>query len=205
MKKILFLLAMCITAICFCQNDEGYVDDLTLEFTKKLTERNITNYFTVKRYCSGSIEMFKLPERICTSKGTYFEVYVIWKEEDGSFIKKIDNCSLYYSVVLSDNKLYDFFISNRNALESEEVKNYESATYSGKPELRKKPQPCFRSFQFTEGETTFSKSYNLFDISNDSDGKNLNYDFNSQLKVVRLDNMLDEVLAVSEEKMKRQI
>ena len=205
MKKILFLLAMCITTICFCQNDEAYVDQLTLEFVKKLTERNVTNYYTVKRYCSGRIEMFKLPERVCTSVGTYFVVYVVWQEEDGAFIKKIDNCSLYYSVALSDSELYDFFISKRHALESEEVKKYKSDTYSGKPELRKKPQPCFRSFKFTEGETTYSKSYNLFDISNDSDGKNLNYEFNSQLKVVMLDSMLHEVLAVSEEKMKRQI
>ena len=205
MKKIILLLAICFTGLGFGQNDEGYVDELTLEFTKKLTERNIMNYYTVKRYCSGRIEIFKLPERICTSKGTYFEVYVVWKEEDGAFIKKIDNCSLYYSVPLSDNKLHEFFISNLTTLKSEEIKNYKSATYTGKPELRKKPQPCFRSFQFTNGETTFSKSYNLFDISNDSDGKNLNYEFNSQLKVVILDAMLDAVLAVSEEKMKRQI
>lgn len=205
MKKIVLLSAICITSLGFGQNDEGYVDDLTQEFTQKLGERNITNYYTVKRYCSGRIEMFKLPGRVCTSKGTYFEVYVVWKEEDGAFIKKIDNCSLYYSVRLSDDKLYDFFISNRHALESEVVKKYKSATYSGEPELRKKPQPCFRSFQFTEGETTYSKSYNLFDISNDSDGENLNYEFNNRLKVVILDSMLDEVLAVSEDKMKRQI
>jgi hypothetical protein len=205
MKKIIFLLAICFTSFGFGQNDEVYVDELTLAFTKKLTERNITNYYTVKRYCSGRIEMFKLPERICTSKGTYYEVYVVWMEEYGAFIKKIDNCSLYYSVRLSDNKLYDFFNSNLTALKSEDVRNYKSATYSGKPELRKKPQPCFRSFQFTNGEATFSKRYNLFDISNDSDGKNLNYEFNSQLKVVILDAMLDAVLAISEEKMKRQI
>jgi hypothetical protein len=205
MKKIIFLLAICFTSFGFGQNDEVYVDELTLAFTKKLTERNITNYYTVKRYCSGRIEMFKLPERICTSKGTYYEVYVVWMEEYGAFIKKIDNCSLYYSVRLSDNKLYDFFISNLTVLKSEDVRNYKSATYSGKPELRKKPQPCFRSFQFTKGEATFFKRYNLFDISNDSDGKNLNYEFNSQLKVVILDAMLDAVLAISEEKMKRQI
>ncbi len=205
MKKIIFLLAIFFTSLGFGQNDEGYVDELTLEFTKKLTERNITNYYTVKRYCSGRIEMFKLPKRICTSKGTYYELYVVWMEKNGAFVKKIDNCSLYYSVPLSDSKLYDFFISNLTALKSEEVRNYKSATYSGKPELRKKPQPCFRSFQFTNGETTFSRSYNLFDISNDSDGKNLNYEFNSQLKVVLLDAMLDVVLAISEEKMKRQI
>jgi len=149
--------------------------------------------------------MFKLPERMCTSKGTYFEVYVVWMEENGAFIKKIDNCSLYYSTALLDNKLYDYFISNSNALEHEKVKNYKSSTYTGKPELRKNPQPCFRSFQFTQGETTFSSSYNLFDISNDSDGVNLNYESNIQLNVVILDAMLDEVLAVSEEKMKRQI
>ena len=205
MKKIILLLVICVTSLGFGQNDEGYVDELTLDFTKKLTERNITNYYTVKRYCSGRIEMFKLPERICTSRGTYFEVYVIWMEADGAFIKKIDNCSLYYSVPLSDNKLYDFFISNLTALKSEEVRNYKSATYSGKPELRKKPQPCFRSFQFTESKTTFSTSYNLFDISNDSDGKNLNYEYNTQLKVVILDTILDAVLTVSKEKMKRQI
>jgi len=205
MKKIIMLLVMSISIAATSQNDEAYVDALTQEFTQKLSDRGINNYYAAKRYCLGRIEMFEIGDKFCTSKESYFQVYIVWKEEGKVFIKKIDNCGLFYSLELSNTHLFDFFSTNFETLKNEAVKKYKSATYTGIPELRKNPQPCFRSFLFTENEITFNKSYNLFDISNDSDGANLNYDYNNALKLVLLDAKLEKVLVASEEKMKRQI
>ena len=205
MKKALIICMLVLTVVAVAQNDEAYVDSLTKEFTQKLVERDITNYFTVKRYCSGKIEMFQIGKerKMCTSKGTYYKVFVVWKEEQTVHVKKIDNCGLFYSISLIDSNLFDFFVQNKTDLATEEVKQYKSATYTGKPELRKQPQPCFRSFSFTETRNTSEVSYNLFDISNKED--NLNFDDNNQRKVVILDTKLDAILDASEVKMKRQL
>lgn len=206
MKKLMLLLSLSIAVTALGQNDEAYVDDLTNQFTAKLTERGISNYFVAKRYCSGKIEMFEIgrERKLCTSRGTYYQVYVVWKEEGEEFIKKIDNCGLFYSTELAGAKIYDFYESNQAALLSETIKNYKSASFTGTPELRKNPQPCFRSFWFLEEGLLVEKSYNLYEL-NDGDGDNLNYEYNSQLKIVALDAMLDEILANSEATMKRQL
>lgn len=207
MKNILILIAFLATYSAIAQNDEAYVDELTQEFTKKLMDRGIDDFFISKQYCSGKIEMFLIGEdkKRCTSKGTYFEVYVVWQEDEVSRIKKIDNCGLFYSEELLDDALITFFESNAAALKTEEVKKYKSSTYSGKPELRKTPQPCHRNYTFTESGVSQSKRYNLFDISNDSDGSNLNFEYNNNLKMVQLDAMLKSVLTNLDGKMRRQL
>lgn len=205
MKKVLIICTLFLTISVFGQNDEAYVNDLTQEFTQKLQERNITQFFTVKHYCSGKIEMFQIGKerKMCSSKGTYYKVFVVWKEEDIVHVKKIDNCGLFYSISLPNTDLFDFFQENQTHLASEEVKQYKSASYTGTPELRKQPQPCFRSFSFTEAGNTSEVSYNLFNLSNEKD--NLNYEHNNGRKVVLLDAKLNTILANSEGSMRRQI
>jgi len=205
MKNVFIICALLMAGLMHGQNDEAYVDELVQQFKQKLTERSITDFYTIKRYCSGKIEMFQIGKerKMCSSKGTYYRVFVVWKEEGVARIKKIDNCGLFYTVPLADTELYDFFDQNRAALASEKIKQYKSASYTGKPELRKQPQPCYRSFAFTAAEVTNEVSYNLFDISNPED--NTNYEYNNSRKAVELDAKLDAVLDQKEARMKRQI
>jgi len=206
MKKLVFLLVLAVSATCFGQNDEAYVDGLVTEFTMKLAERNITNYFVAKRYCSGKIEMFQIgkEKKLCTSRGTYYMVYVVWTEDDKFHLKKMDNCGLFYTTELSDGELYNFYAANKEPLRNEIVRNYKSASYTGTPELRKNPQPCFRNFVFSENGQTTKQTYNLYELK-EANGDNLNYEYNSQLKIVQLDALLDAALATSEATMRRQI
>ncbi len=92
MKKLLLFLFGIISAFSVAQNDKVYVDSLVSDFTKSLESRNIDEYFYMNKYCDGTTEMFKLEDgSMCISKGTYYEVYVFWKEENQPMIKKIDN------------------------------------------------------------------------------------------------------------------
>ena len=98
----------------YAQHDEAYVDQLAEGFSQNLKERGITNYFTTKRYCSGKIEMFQIEGKMCTSKGTYYEVYVVWQEEGKDFIKKIDNLSFLVLGVKANFRSYVKNISNKD-------------------------------------------------------------------------------------------
>ncbi len=204
MKNFIFLFAILLCAVASGQNDEVYVDELIQGFSKELKERNVTTYYVSKRYCSGKVELFKIGDGICVSKGTYIEAYVVWKEGDTAFFKKIDNCGMYHNITPPDSRLFDLFAANIDALKNESVKKYKSAKYTGEPQLRTTPQPCARKFDFVVDGNTFSKEYNLFDVSNDSDGENLNYAHNEKLKIVQLDAQLGNALALAEPGLRRQ-
>ncbi|HPF12509.1 MAG TPA: hypothetical protein PKW08_12330 [Flavobacteriaceae bacterium] len=195
MKTLFLLIGLLVATSGFAQNDEAYVNQLTNQFTQKLGDRGIHDYFVAKRYCSGTIEMFKIAGKMCTSKGTYYEVYVVWNDNGKDYMKKIDNCGLFHSQELSDTSLTDFYKKEWPAIKDDEVKPYASESYTGEPELRKKVQPCYRDFQFQMGEVSTTKSFNLFAIGNDSEGKNRNYTFNQTLKLVQLNTLMDDVLS----------
>jgi hypothetical protein len=195
-----------VTAQFIAQNDEAYVDSLVTEFTKSLENRGINTYFTAKRYCLGQIEMFQVENgRMCSSRGTYFEVFVLWKEEDGAaMIKKIDNCGLFFTLPLATMNLYDQFIADRTQLLMEDVKPYEVANPENSPTLSTKVHPCGRSYFFKFNEENSSKNFKLYDLTNESSQKNLNFDYNNGLRIVALDASLDEVASMLEAKLRRQ-
>ncbi len=195
MKYIILFLCILGTAVTQAQNDKAYVEGLIQEFTQKLNDRGIHDYFIAQHYCSGKIEMFQIDGKMCVTKDTYVETYVLWKEDEQSFLKKIDNCGLFHSVTLADDALYDYYLSNREAIKTETVKKYRSENYDGKPASSRKVQPCFRSYALGAKGEGAQGTYNLFDVSNTSEeGANTNYSFNSNLKVVQLNELLaDEV------------
>ncbi|NND62090.1 MAG: hypothetical protein HKN48_02730, partial [Flavobacteriaceae bacterium] len=67
MRSIIFLLLASLGTLATAQNDEAHVDKLTSEFTQKLSERNIEQYAVSKRHCSGTIEMFQINGKVCSS------------------------------------------------------------------------------------------------------------------------------------------
>lgn len=205
MRTIFLWLCLISVSTTWAQQDEAFVKSEVDRFVDKLAERGITKYFQARRYCSGNIEMFTINGKPCMSRGTYIESYVFWAEEDQAYVKKFDNCGLFLSVALNDDKALRYASEQIVHIEAEEVKAYESEAYTGQPQLRKPVQPCFREFDFALGNEAFSKGFNLFDISNDSDGRNLNYEHNQALKLIKLNGMIDALLASEKRSFKRQI
>ncbi|MAN59894.1 MAG: hypothetical protein CMC08_08695 [Flavobacteriaceae bacterium] len=188
---------MFITYIGFAQRDKAAVMTQVNEFTAKLDQQGIDRYFTTTRYCIGSVEMFRMPDGTrCASQGTYYEVYVVWQERNGTTqLKKVDNCGMFDTISLSDASVFDFFTANVNTLQDEEVKPYQVANPQNSPTLRTEVHPCRRQFSFTDDRNTISKEYRLYDLTNASEQRNLNYNHNTSLKLVTLDQMMDSVLS----------
>jgi hypothetical protein len=206
MKRFTLFLALLFAFQLNAQRDEAYVDKLLSEFTYKLEERSIYSWFFVKRYCTGSVEMFQMDDGSwCSSKGTYYETYVVWVEEDGSpMIKKVDNCGLYYSISLKSNVLTSFVSDNLNDLIETSVKNYQADNISGTPELRTSVHSCKRSFVFRRSGGVSKTNYDLYDLSTSEEYPNVHYKYNSDLKIVTLDKILDEIIENLQTKFRRQ-
>lgn len=205
MRYLLIALALAFSVSVQSQNDKAYVDELVNEFSSKLKERGIASFFETRRYCDGSIKIFEVANgRMCASRDTYYQAYMVWKEPEGqAMIKKIDNCGLFYSLPLADNELIAFYESNRKYLVSKPVRSYKQETSSVAPSASTAIHPCGRFFRFYEGEKSDVQTYKLFDLTNESDSRNLNYEYNSQLEIVTLDKKLDEVLVNMEPKFRR--
>jgi len=197
MKTILLFLSFFIAVSSYSQNDEAYVTELTNEFTSKLQERGITQFFSTKHYCSGTIEMFMIDGKMCTSKETYYEVYIFWQEDGRPLMKKIDNCGLFRTVLLSNDSIFQFVSNNFEELKENEVKNYEPSNPSDGPELSAPVQPCYRSFTFWNDDESFDKSFNLFHLTNRFEGDNLNFEYNQSLAIVRLNNKAKAFIAAA--------
>ena len=205
MKKLLFLFFGIVSTLTIAQNDKSYVDGLVSEFTKSLENRGIGEYFYMNKYCDGTTEMFKLEDgSMCASKGTHYEVYIFWMEENQAMIKKIDNCGMYFSLPLHNTTVLDFVTNNTRQLENGKVKKYEVKNPENVPAKRSKVHRCHRLFKFTIDNESFGQSYNLYDLTNESKFENLNFDTNNNLEIVTLEKMIEEQVSGFESKFKRQ-
>lgn len=197
MKSLIFFLGLFLSISCFSQNDEAYVNELTTEFATKLQERGITQFFATKHYCSGTIKMFTIDGKMCTSKETYYEVYIFWQEDGRPLMKKIDNCGLFRTVLLSNDSVFKFVADNLEELKVNEVKEYESSTESDGPESSAPVEPCFSGFTFWNDDDRFEKSFNLFHLTNKFEGDNVNFDYNQSLAIVRLNSKVKAFIAAA--------
>ncbi len=205
MKRLVIVCILLFSIQLSAQRDEAFVNKLVDEFTEKLEARSITNWFTGKRYCTGSIEMFQMEDGSwCSSKGTYFEVYVLWEEDGTTMIKKIDNCGLFYTIPLKSNELIQFVDENYLDLQSTSVKTYYADNISGTPELRTTVSPCKRSFVFKKTGGMMKQNYNLYDLTTSEKHPNTHYEYNNSLKIVDLDKKLSVVIEALQTKFKRQ-
>jgi hypothetical protein len=98
----------------------------------------------------------------------------------------------------------EFFENNKDGLKNGLVKTYQAKSITGIPKLNTETYPCSRSFQFKTADDWFGQTYNLFDLSNDSDSSNMNSEYNNALEVVALDALLDATIEAMEPKFSRQ-
>ena len=194
MKNLTTLFFVFLTMTLMAQKDKAAVDAKVIEFSQKLEARDITNYFTVQRYCEGETQMFVMADGSrCFSQGTYAASYIIWSENGRSMIKKIDNCGMFTSGEIEE-RIFSLFEDNIVALQNNKVKPYNIENSTGVPISRTEINNCHRAFQFVNGDVKSSQTYKLFDLSNEAREPNTNYEYNKALKVVALDTMLDNAI-----------
>jgi hypothetical protein len=201
MKKTLFIFALIITSICFSQNDEAYVDALVAQKMAELEMQQHPEYFLRKSYCDGNIQLFIMPNgKHCSSKSTYYAVYVFWKEgEDILKVQKFDNCGSFTPFPISISKNIKKALKDKQTLKTEEVKPYNGEKIDNDAFGNMSVQSCHKEYKFIFGGNTFEKSFREFDLTNDSKYKNVNADHNRSLLLIKLDNDISEMIKNFEE------
>lgn len=195
MKKFLLLILLSTGTIAFSQNDEAFVDSQVSQFIAQLGEQS-QPVFSRKNYCEGKIEMFKMPDgKMCSSKSTYYSVFVFWNENEKNNVKKFDNCGAFETVALEDDDLIQRVSKIKKELQKEEVKSYKAENQDKTPFGNMNVEDCRKEYSFNFGSENFKKSFKEFDLGNDSNSPNVNAHSNNSLSLVVLDKELATVIS----------
>jgi hypothetical protein len=193
MQKKIIILILLLSNLIYSQNEEQKIDSLISEFTSELKKNGTNEFFYVKEYCNGGLNLVFPPD--CLS---IYETYLFWRTNNKSWIKKFDTCKNYKPIELSDNSLVDFFIKNSGKLKNEIVKKYTITEAKENSTIMETNPTCFKIFQFQTENDSFINKFDLFDLTTDSDDKNLYYDSNNKLKLVELGKMCDSLISTIE-------
>jgi len=201
MKKMFFFFALFITSICLAQNDEAFVDALVAQKMAELEMQEHPEYFLRKDYCDGNIQMFVMPDgKHCTSKSTYYAVYVFWKDgEDMLKFQKFDNCGSFQPIPIGMSKNIKKALKEKQDLKTEDVKPYKGEKVDNNAFDNMSVQSCHKEYKFVFDGNVFEKSFREFDLTNNSKYKNVNADHNKSLMLIKLDNDLSEMIKNFEE------
>ncbi|UAB80783.1 hypothetical protein INR76_11780 [Marixanthomonas sp. SCSIO 43207] len=206
MKSILVCIVLVFSSFCSAQyNNELVPLSIVTEMTKTLKKQNIDTYFYVNKTCLGETRIIKMNDGTnCFTSGNFSEYYLFWQKNDTTYISKADNCGPFIKLKLDDTTMFNFFLKHKDAIQNNSVKKYEVANPENAPTQRTKVHPCSQEFSFTTAMGTFTQKFDEFDLTNDSKQKNLNYEYNQQLKLIELEAMIDQIILETADSLRRQ-
>lgn len=200
-KLLLLLLLNCYCARVCAQSPTEYKmrDSLTKKSIYNLHERDIDTMAIYSQYSSlvflPNCRSDQFPNydpkkyEPCSSKETFL-VFILWKKSGQSFFTFKTSCYNYPIKLVQDNALWNYYLSNRIAIEDSKPKepllkhvNLETEEITvGKDKMSYKEQENNR-FIFLVGnnKTTKNMGYRLYQQFGNFGDQNLNYDYNITL------------------------
>ena len=201
MKSILLVFCVLFSVHSFSQRDEAQIDSILVDYAVKLKARGATDVFSMKRYCDGNVQMFIMPNgKTCSSNGTYIEAFLFFNESEQTKVVKVDNCGLFNEQIMEESQAMAYYVSNKSQVNSSTIKPFETASANETPRARTTVYRCHRGFSFYNelGQNTIT--YSMYQLSNDGDQPNINFNHNREQPIVTLENQLKGELLVVERK-----
>ena len=131
-------------------------------------------------------------------------MYVFWNEDNRSLVKKIDNCGIFFALPINNINILNYISTNIQQLQ-EQLKQYEVEATENEVVEDISIHPCQTMFQFNVDDQSFGQTYNLFQLTTDASNKNINFDYNNNLKIVALENLLNKEIQLIESKFRREL
>ena len=184
MKNILLLFFLFSTGIIIAQGKD--IDSAISKELKYLKENKISKFFIIEKDCTGCIKLFKPNEPDC-DYGTS-NLYVFWKDENECYYRKIDKCNSL-SIKITD-EIFQNYELKINKIKNESVKAYKTAE-----DLHVTiDHPLFSRLYFILDGDLIVKQFDNFNLTNESFGPNINYEYNNSLELVKLIKACDKII-----------
>ena len=199
MHKLLIVILLLIFNLSFGQEKIDPTESLINKLKAELDEQNVSNFFALKCITYGSNYIFDMDDpNACDPNGVYFTIYAFWNNGKESYIKKFDNCGGFNSIKLPDSKAMDFYNSNYNKLKMQKVGSYKvkpdsiakGKIYSFTSETDHSP---LRYYWFYQSSSEFEKKFDKYHLTTEPDIKNLNYESNNNLAIVKLNAICEKI------------
>ena len=192
MKKYLTLILILFLSSCATKKrikTEKKIDFTLWNIAKELNSKGL-KYIALKRNCVGGIRINKPDESDCPNCSPHYSTYILYNENDKSYIRKFDNCSEYNKIEITSLNPIDYLENHKSELRLQNVGNYkiDNKTYSSIS------HSCFREYWINDGQSVYWKKFDLYNLTNSNDHKNLNYESNNSLAIVILNKSIDELI-----------
>jgi len=207
-KRILLLFLFCVTFIGNAQSySEGKIEQFVSDYIKNLQLNKIDTICVYESYCVGYVmtfdsSIFDDPEK-CTDDQTNSPVYLFWKEKGKTFLSKVNYCYEYSEIMISNDRFWEIYFSNKDIIENEKFKRFE---YESEVNSKKKvyilgvDHTSHNNFKFIINNKIIEKRFNNFDLQKDHNSKeiNINYNNNINLKSKSIIELLKQITSEAE-------
>jgi hypothetical protein len=206
MRKSLIIILILFYNLTFGQEIDGLAESHITEFKSEMKKENISDFFIVKHITYGGILIPDSEDpNPCYPKNTYFTLYAFWNKGTESYVKKFDNCGGFYDLKLESSKPVDFFKQNLSKIKEEEVEFYKIKPDSIVDGNRysftsTRSHSSHRFYWFNKDSLEFKKHFDKYNLETEKDNRNLNFDSNNKLSIVKLNLICEEIINGLEKK-----
>lgn len=197
MNRIALLLFLLLNLTLYGQDEKSNKSvDNAIKAT--LVAKGIRNYFSYSIYDRP----INYVEETTNEISIVFEVrtYIFWKEKGKYYIQKTDKVTSYDHMEI-DASIFNFALNNITKINAEKVKPYKEKQGNQLVEIVSS-SPSYMAFDFNINKFKFNKEIKFFDLYNEPNFKNYNYQYNQQLKLIQLRNLCDKLVARLEKENK---
>jgi len=124
----------------------------------------------------------------CESSFTFPDkVYVFWRKDNKTFVRKIDGSDTLKAIVINDS-LFRFYESNKNEMRGEKVRSFEvkNANDSLGNATVSTDHYCLINIKILDHDKKLENTINTFELREVSGNSiNINYKTNNNLKIVK--------------------
>lgn len=161
----------------------------------ELRKKNI-DFVAYKDYSVGSIRLLNSEDlNNCTNCLDKFSIFLLWEENEIEYLQIFDNCGNFYPVKLINRDILKFTKQNLETLNAERVKFYQEnkntvvLTYHSR----------FKKFLISVKDREIYNYFDTYNLKSNSEKPNLNYLFNQNLKLIRLNSMIEDEIKIQNE------
>lgn len=147
------------------------------------------NYIAVRKYCNRSFRINESNDKDCSNCYPNYSMYIFWTENNKSYIQKFDDCSEFYILEISKFNTNEFLDNYTVELQTGKVKRYKV----DKETFSTVSHSCFKNYIINDGKLKYENSFDIYDLTGENE--NLNYESNNNLKIVKLDKKLNEIIS----------
>ncbi|MGV6828200.1 MAG: hypothetical protein ACWA45_02235 [Flavobacteriales bacterium] len=201
MNELKFIVFLFIPVALFGQNQTFKIDSL---LTKRISELNV--------------EKIGFTRKSCTGYGVNSTGYIIWEKDSTLNLQKIDfieypreELKIYQPIELKTDFFFPNFEKNRAILKSDKDLKHFQVKVDEKQEFGtvstgyiQTSHSCYRNIYVKLNEFEYQKLFDYFDLlkslKNSETEKNINYEFNNSLKIIELDNLINNEIERIESK-----